>query len=301
MRARQAGKFDFVCTQRRGRIKVDMGWTCVPLPQIPVPPNEPAPPPSPPPPPPPPPAPRRDPRPGVLMSLHDGCDSVHRARSPDCVAAIHRYCTGAHGGAGLSQEIPTAHTLQVACLSTTFYGDVSVDDLRVHHAGCNLRGSQESDCVAAMHRWCIHNGKGGAGIAQEVGNGVFGVACFAPEWFGDVSVEQLRSIHPGCNAAQVRAHTRPTPGSTPPTNAFVRRALTAWRLFTGSALRAVPEVALPRRSARVSSAWRASNRRGTATSASPSSTIASSERARLTCRIGCESPLLLTASAGKIE
>jgi hypothetical protein len=46
--------------------------------------------------------------------------------------------------------------------------------------------------MAAVHRWCA-TGKGGAGLAQEVGNGVFSVACFRTTHYQDVPVAHLKT------------------------------------------------------------------------------------------------------------
>ncbi|NEO00909.1 MAG: hypothetical protein F6K50_37455 [Moorea sp. SIO3I7] len=137
---------------------------------------------------------------GILSDYHSGCNSLGKSRSPDCVAAIHRYCDkNSRGGAGLSQEVG-AGVFGVACFNPTWYGDVSVNTLRSYHQGCdNLGKSQAPECVAAIHRYCFEKHGAGAGLSQEVGAGVFGVACFNPTWYGDVSVNTLRSYHQGCD------------------------------------------------------------------------------------------------------
>ncbi|MEO1347996.1 MAG: hypothetical protein AAFW84_04235 [Cyanobacteria bacterium J06635_15] len=135
-----------------------------------------------------------------LTALHNGCNALHKSRTPDCVAAIHRVCSQAgRGGAGISQEVGSG-VLGVACFDPSWYGDVSLNDLEGHHGGCNdLSKSQSADCVAAIHRYCFSSGHGGAGVAQEVGAGVFGVACFNPRSYQDVSLSALSSQHEGCN------------------------------------------------------------------------------------------------------
>ena len=135
-----------------------------------------------------------------LSQLHSGCNSIGESRDPDCVAAMHRFCfTTGHGGAGVSQEVGQG-VFGVACFNPSWYGDVPLNDLRNLHGGCDGLGkSQHSDCMAAVHRWCNQNGRGSAGIVQEVGNGVFGVACFNPQSYQDVSLNTLENKHGGCN------------------------------------------------------------------------------------------------------
>jgi hypothetical protein len=139
----------------------------------------------------------RNPAPGSLASLHSSCSGD--PQSPDCVAAIHRACNQRGAGGGISQEVGNG-ALSVACFDTKWFGDISINELRTQHPGCDSTGkSQSSDCVAAIHRACNVRGAGG-GIAQEVGNGVLGVACFNTKWFGDISIDELRTQHPGCNS-----------------------------------------------------------------------------------------------------
>lgn len=120
-----------------------------------------------------------------LTHLHPGCDSLAKSQTPECMSAVHRWCAG-RGGAGLVQEIG-AGVFGVACFQTASYQDVSINDLRSLHSGCDSTSkSQNANCVAAIHRWCVNNRNGSAGLSQEVGNGVLGVACFSSTLYTDV-------------------------------------------------------------------------------------------------------------------
>jgi hypothetical protein len=115
----------------------------------------------------------------ALAAQGSACDDLSKSQHQDCVSAAHRWChnTG-RAGAGIIQEVGNG-TFYVACFNPNSYEDVSLSNLINQHGGCNDTGkSQHSDCVAAMHRWCVNNGKGASGLAQETGNGVIGVACF---------------------------------------------------------------------------------------------------------------------------
>lgn len=58
---------------------------------------------------------------------------------------------------GLIHEVGTADVRVICTPTTTWYGDVSVEDLRSHHGGCNhVSKGQSPDCVAAIHRWLIY-------------------------------------------------------------------------------------------------------------------------------------------------
>lgn len=139
----------------------------------------------------------------TLTELHGGRNTGSNSRSPDCVSAMHRYCVNyvAGGGsvAGVSQELGNG-VFGVACFDAAWYGEVPLSDLRNMHGGCNLGKSQHPDCMAAVHRWCEQTGRGGAGIVQEVGNNVFGVACFNPRSYQGVSLNILTEAHGGCNS-----------------------------------------------------------------------------------------------------
>lgn len=130
-----------------------------------------------------------------LKQLNPGCDDPGKSQSPACMAAVHRWCATGKGGAGLAQEIGNG-VFSVACFRTTHYQDVPVAQLKTLSSGCDDIGkSQRQDCVAAIHRWCINNGKGTGGLSQEVGDGVLGVACFAGTTHSDVPVSAGAPAH----------------------------------------------------------------------------------------------------------
>ena len=123
-----------------------------------------------------------------LKQLNAGCDDPGKSQSPGCVSAVHRYCAAGKGGAGLVQEVGNG-VFAVACFQTSHYQDVPVVNLKTLSSGCDDVGkSQQQDCVTAIHRWCVNNGKGTGGLSQEVGNGVLGVACFTGTTHSDVPV-----------------------------------------------------------------------------------------------------------------
>jgi len=133
-----------------------------------------------------------------LLCYHDGCNDISKSRTPECVAAMSRYCGDRGFQLGFSQEVG-AGVFGVACRATSFRADISLNELIVRHSGCNaLSKSQQPECMAAVHRAC--NARGfDAGMSQEVGNGVFGVACVQSGWYGDISLAELSARHAGCN------------------------------------------------------------------------------------------------------
>lgn len=123
----------------------------------------------------------------TLKQHHGGCNDINKSQTPDCMSAIHRFCSSQGFSAGISQEVG-AGIFGVACFRAGSYRDVSLSLLSSLHGGCNNLGrSQTPDCMAAVHRACQRSGWD-FGISQEVGNGVFGVACAKAKWYGDVSL-----------------------------------------------------------------------------------------------------------------
>lgn len=141
----------------------------------------------------------------VLSELHSGCNTDHKSRHPDCVAAMHRFCnrvTYPSTLAGIKMGISREHINQrigMSCLRPHWGGDVSISELRQHHGGCSLHKSQHRDCLAAIHRYCSSRfGSRFAGMSQEVGNGVLGVRCFRSTRKESVAVTVLQHHHRGC-------------------------------------------------------------------------------------------------------
>ncbi|MGZ8931265.1 MAG: hypothetical protein ACXW0O_09770, partial [Methylosarcina sp.] len=136
----------------------------------------------------------------TLTNYHSGCMGNDKSTHSDCMAAAHRYCTKTRSSnAGVIQEIGN-RVYGTACFTASWYGDVSINELSKAHSGCNnISKSQDSECLSAVHRWCSQNSKGGAGVVQEIGNNVFGVACFNPQFYQDVSLIDLKNQHSGCD------------------------------------------------------------------------------------------------------
>ena len=129
-----------------------------------------------------------------LSSYHDGCNAPDKARTPECISAAYRYCKANGYNIGLPQ-FKTAYDIGVSCLRGADRHDVSYETLRSFHGDCN--GAYSSECIAATHRYCSSIGYG-AGIGQELGEGVVGVACFNPSLYTDVSHQQLADLDAGC-------------------------------------------------------------------------------------------------------
>ncbi|CAM9579490.1 unnamed protein product [Chrysoparadoxa australica] len=138
-----------------------------------------------------------DPAPQSLAFFHQGCDSPGKSRTPDCVSAMHQHCLRLGYGVGFSVEVGTT-SIGVVCTQPEWYGDVEVSTLRDLHSGCELTRSQTADCVAAIHRYCTDEQGANVGISQEVGIGVFGVACFSGT-VHHMKLADLQTFHDDCN------------------------------------------------------------------------------------------------------
>lgn len=134
-----------------------------------------------------------------LSQHHAACDRPQRARSAVCVSAAHRTCAARGANFGVTQEVsPTS--AKTDCAHPAWYGDVPLAALTRLHGGCTaLDQSQTANCIAATHRYCSQRNGGWAGLAQEVGRSVFGVACLPTLKKVSVSFAELSRHHSGCN------------------------------------------------------------------------------------------------------
>lgn len=142
---------------------------------------------------------------GPLALLHGGCNSAHKSRTPDCVAAMHRFCEirpyfvhGVNKQIGVSREVGHS-SIGLSCITGKWYGHVSLSTLRLYHGHCHLHQSQMKFCLSAIHRYCSgHYGANYAGTAQEVGNGFFAVGCFHAPLVHNVRWSALTRKHGHC-------------------------------------------------------------------------------------------------------
>ncbi|HYX39589.1 MAG TPA: DUF4157 domain-containing protein [Oligoflexus sp.] len=132
----------------------------------------------------------------TLADFHSGC-TFPSSHSNECQSAIHSYIAQQGlGGAGLAQEVGD-NVYGIAAFNAPFYGDIGVAELKEYHGDCNFPEAQSNACVSAIQRACNKRGYG-AGLAQQIGNQVYGVACTNVGWYGDISLSELRSLHNGC-------------------------------------------------------------------------------------------------------
>lgn len=112
-----------------------------------------------------------------LRQFHSGC-TRHGSQSPQCLAAIHRYCSAncKRSNAGMAQEVPY-DGLYVGCFKASLKSSVPIPHLTHLHGGCHAHTSHTGNCFAAASRWCKQRGHTG-GITQEVGNNRITVACY---------------------------------------------------------------------------------------------------------------------------
>jgi hypothetical protein len=123
-----------------------------------------------------------------LRAEHPGCNAPGQAYTSDCVAAIHRWCAKHRAaGGGTAQELGR-EVIGVACFKTTWYGDISVSDRCV-------RNSRDMGCIAYTSQFCRARSSDNAGLPQEVGAHVLGVACLVATRFDRLGIPA--NIDPG--------------------------------------------------------------------------------------------------------
>lgn len=130
-----------------------------------------------------------------LRCYHPGCASVNDSRDPDCMAAMHRFCyMNSKGQAAYPQEIGVDE-FGLLCTGSTWYGEVAYS----HIPNC-LGNTQSASCYSSAHRYCDSIGRGGAGIIQEQGDGVVGLACVPTSWYETVKIAEFAMLHDRCNS-----------------------------------------------------------------------------------------------------
>src|SRR4051794_24072961 len=77
----------------------------------------------------------------TLTSYHPGCNSLGASQTPNCFAAIHRYCSAVHPSGstpvgGISQQVSSTDFL-MGCMSFAWYGSVPLATMTSLHPGCN--------------------------------------------------------------------------------------------------------------------------------------------------------------------
>ena len=141
-----------------------------------------------------------------LRDFHSGCNTNAKSRHPDCVAAMHRYCNNINFPwyqpdyhlTAASQEHHGGF-IHFGCIKSTYERYVSLTELQLHHSSCTRTTSQSISCLAAIHRFCAANGKGGdAGLAQEVPAESIYVTCFKPSLKKSVNITELQAKHAPC-------------------------------------------------------------------------------------------------------
>ena len=144
-----------------------------------------------------------------LKELHAGCDSNTKSRSPDCVAAMHRFCQRVTyptktDTLGVSQE-HTSGKIFMSCIHSEWSGFVSIAELKQHLIYCGAKElSQNRNCLAAVHRYCQARlgGADYAGTSQEVDDSKdsFYVQCFKTARKEHVLHDVLQSYHSTCQS-----------------------------------------------------------------------------------------------------
>jgi hypothetical protein len=111
------------------------------------------------------------------------------------MAAMHRFCyMNGKGSAAYPQEAGIDE-FGLFCADATWYGPVPYSNIP------NCAGqTQSAACYSSTHNYCDAIGRGGAGIIQEQGDGVVGLACVPLSWYNVVKISELAMLHDGCNS-----------------------------------------------------------------------------------------------------
>jgi hypothetical protein len=161
-----------------------------------------------------------------LSIYHPQCTSVGQSRTPECMAAMHRYCSINHlGDAAYPQEVGTDE-IGFLCMPATSYANVAYSEI----PGCagNPANTQSTGCYHSAHSYCQRFPEGGTGIIQELGPGVAGLACVATPWYSVVKIAELAALHGGCTSSSL--------AQSPPCVAAAHRYCTSNGLGAGGVI-----------------------------------------------------------------
>lgn len=130
-----------------------------------------------------------------LRTYHPECTSVTQSRTPQCMAAMHRACyLNGIGDVAYPQEVGRDE-ISFLCMHSISYADVAYSEI----PNCAGQSSQTSSCYNSARRYCERFNSDVAGIIQELGDGVAGLACVPTPWSKAVPQDELAALHPGCN------------------------------------------------------------------------------------------------------
>ena len=140
----------------------------------------------------------------TLSELDSGCDHDRKSRDPACVSAMNQYCSKVTFSSpietfGVSRDAGDER-INLACVESSWTGDVPLGELMILDGSCNARKSQEEKCLSAAHKYCKNRfGEDYGGIIQTVTDGTFEVHCFESTRVEDVRHDVLRSFNAGCH------------------------------------------------------------------------------------------------------
>lgn len=142
----------------------------------------------------------------TLRQFHDLCNSNAKSRSPQCVAAMSRYCNVIKFP-WYEPKFPLLaasrehgqNVITFSCIRVTLARQVTLSELKSYHNGCTKNASQSSQCLAAIHRFCLSDCGSDAGLAQEIPtDGIF-VTCFKASLKKTLPISDLTNEHGLCN------------------------------------------------------------------------------------------------------
>ena len=140
-----------------------------------------------------------------LNEIASYCNSVSRSRTPECTAAMHRFCGRVkfptpRTTLGVPREFGTDE-LEMSCVKTGVKRDVPIGTLRHYNSRCIMTQSQGKECMQAINKYCTsaYGFLGfGAGLSQEAGHNVLGVHCFKPTLMQNVKWNDVKKFVPDC-------------------------------------------------------------------------------------------------------
>ena len=125
-----------------------------------------------------------------LSTINSGCQNIDDIQSSKCLDAIHQFCNAIalnQGGMNLGKN--GEGKLLIGCFKSEQTSYVSISDLKIQNAACEISDSASTACFNAACKWCEAKGHSG-GITQGDAASLVKVSCYKELFNNTVTVER---------------------------------------------------------------------------------------------------------------
>ena len=128
-----------------------------------------------------------------LSTFNSGCQNIDDIQSSKCLDAIHQFCNDKQsdqGGMSLGKNGESKPL--IGCFKSEETSYVSISDLKIKNAACEISDSASTACFNAACKWCEAKGHSG-GITQGDIASLVVVSCYKDLFSNTVTVQSTES------------------------------------------------------------------------------------------------------------